>query len=136
MFAQMTVMPGDNGITHSDVECYGCHKFGHYFSNCPNRPITLLQHGYCLAQADHYMGLPSSWILLDTQSTVSMFNNSDMITHICPSDSTLRVQTNGGYQDSNMKGIFRNLGPVWYNLASITNILSLADVRKVCRRHT
>ena len=56
-----------------------------------------------------------------------------MITHIRPSDSILRVQTNGGYQDSNMKGVFRNLGPVWYNPDSIANILSLADVRKVCR---
>ena len=77
MFAQSTIVPGDNGITHSDVECYGCHKFGHYFSNCPTRPVTLVQHGYSLAQTDRYAGLPASWILLDTQSTVSIFNNSD-----------------------------------------------------------
>ena len=43
------------------------------------------------------------------------------------------MQTNGGYQESNMKGVFRNLGLVWFNRNSIANILALADVRKVCR---
>ena len=32
-----------------------------------------------------------------------------------------------------MIGNFPNLGPVWFNKESIANILSLADVRKVCR---
>ncbi len=32
-----------------------------------------------------------------------------------------------------MIGDFPHLGPVWYNQKSITNILSLSDVRKVCR---
>jgi hypothetical protein len=32
-----------------------------------------------------------------------------------------------------MVGDFPNLGEVWYNHKSIANILSLADVRKVCR---
>ena len=32
-----------------------------------------------------------------------------------------------------MVGDFPNLGEVWYNSASIANILSLAEVRKVCR---
>jgi hypothetical protein len=56
-----------------------------------------------------------------------------MISDIQPSAHTLRVQTNGGYQDSNMKGVFKNLGPVWFNCDSIANILSLAEVCKVCR---
>jgi hypothetical protein len=32
-----------------------------------------------------------------------------------------------------MVGDFPNLGEVWFNPSSIANILSLADVRKVCR---
>ena len=32
-----------------------------------------------------------------------------------------------------MIGDFPNLGAVWYNPASIANVLSLSDVRKVCR---
>jgi hypothetical protein len=109
---------------------------GHYASDCPNaeaNDVTLVQDGYTMAQTNRYAGLPKSWILLDPQSTISVFNNSSMLTDIGPSGHRLRVQTNGGYQESSMKGVFRNLGPVWFNRNSIANILSLADVRKVCR---
>jgi hypothetical protein len=134
MFAQAALVPGTNGLTHGGIECYQCYVQGHYASDCPNADgVTLVQHGYTLAQASHYAGLPKSWILLDSQSTTLVFNNPTMLTDICPSKRTLRVQTNGGYQDSNMKGVFKNLGHVWFNRASIANILSLAEVRRVCR---
>ena len=51
----------------------------------------------------------------------------------CSCPHVLRALTNGGHQDSNMIGDFPNLGQVWYNPDSIANILSLADVRKVCK---
>jgi hypothetical protein len=85
-----------------------------------------------MAQASRYAGLPKSWILLNTQSTISVFNSPSMLSNIQPSEHKLRVHTNGGYQDSSKKGVFKNLGPVWFNRDSIANILSLAEVRKVC----
>ena len=72
-------------------------------------------------------------ILLDLQSTISVFKNAEMLSNIRRSSYVLRALTNGGYQDSNMVGDFPNLGKVWYNRESIANILSLAEVRKVCR---
>ena len=78
-------------------------------------------------------GIDPSWILLDSQSTISVFRNLNMLTNLRESERTLRAITNGGHQDSNMVGDFPNLGEVWYNDKSIANILSLADVRKVCR---
>jgi hypothetical protein len=56
-----------------------------------------------------------------------------MIRDIRPARTTLRVRTNGGSQDSHLQGVFQNLGRVWYNPSSIANILSLAQVRRVCR---
>lgn len=50
-----------------------------------------------------------------------------------PAPHVLRALTNGRHQDSTFIGDFPNLGPVWYNQESIANILSLADVHKVCR---
>jgi hypothetical protein len=70
--------------------------------------------------------------LLDSQSTISVFKNASMLTNIRNSGRVLRAITNGGHQDSIMVGDFPNLGEVWFNRNSIANILSLAEVRKVC----
>jgi hypothetical protein len=57
-----------------------------------------------------------------------------MLTNIRPSDRrVLRVVINGRFQDSKLIGKFPNLGKVWFNPASIANILSLSEVSKVCR---
>jgi hypothetical protein len=53
--------------------------------------------------------------------------------NIRPSDTHVTVHTNGGTQVSRFIGDIPNFGTVWYNPASIANILSLAAVRKVCR---
>ena len=138
-FAQASgVVAGNNGETHETVECFQCHAYGHYANECPQRAqdatsgTTLVQYAYMLAQAA-VTEIDPDWILLDSQSTISVFRNASMLTNIRPSDHVLRALTNGGHQDSNMVGDFPNLGTVWYNSASIANILSLSDVRKVCR---
>lgn len=58
-----------------------------------------------------------------------------MLSNICSSPHVLRTITNHGCQDSNIIGDFLNLllGPVCYNEQSIANILSLSDIRKVCK---
>jgi hypothetical protein len=73
------------------------------------------------------------WILLDLQSTISVFRNPTMLKNMRCSKHTLRAITNGGHQDSNMIGDFPNLDEVSVNEDSIANILLLAEVRKVCR---
>jgi len=55
-----------------------------------------------------------------------------MLANICI-DCTLPALTNGGHHYSHMIGDFPNLGEVWFNKDSIANILSLAEVHKVCR---
>ncbi len=77
--------------------------------------------------------IPNTWVLLDSQSTVSVFKNRKLLTNIRNSTSKLRVHTNGGTQLSTQMGYVRNFGNVWYNPHSLANILSMAEVRKVCR---
>jgi hypothetical protein len=139
-FAQRGAIPGTNGITHEGITCYNCNSMGHYSVDCPNGQgeatttgTTLTQIAFVLAQANAPDGLHKDWILLDSQSTVSVFKNASMLTNIRRSAHVLRAITNGGHQDSKLLGDFPNLGPVWYNNNSLANILSLSEVRKVCR---
>ena len=136
-----TVVTGTDGRVHTpDIRCYQCQSFGHYAQDCPSRAAppppattgtTLLQHAFVMAQHDH--AINPNWTLLDSQSTISVFNNPAMLTDIRNSGRTLRALTNGGFQDSTKVGMFLKLGEVWYNPNSIANILSLADVCRVRR---
>jgi hypothetical protein len=82
---------------------------------------------------ERYSIIPDTWILLDSQSTVSVFKNSKFLVNIRPSPNKLRVHTNGGTQFSSKMGTVTNFGDVWFNEDSLANILSMAAVRKVCR---
>jgi hypothetical protein len=71
-FAQNAFVPGTNGLTHEDVDCWTCHSFGHYSRECPTgrataAGTTLAQLAYMLAQANGNIGIDPSWILLDSQ---------------------------------------------------------------------
>jgi hypothetical protein len=56
--------------------------------------------------------IPESWILLDSQSTVSVFKNRKLLSNIRESSTNLRVHTNGGTQVSTQLGTVKNFGDV------------------------
>ena len=151
-FAQTTAaIPGSDGLTHAHITCFECQSNGHYASTCPKRAgFQLLQQvqqeppsgadsfadepGFSFMQSvKTFDTIPKSWVLLDSQSTASVFNNPRYLTNIRRSAHALKIITNGGLQHSYFVGEVRNFGTVWYNPQSIANILSLAAVRKVCR---
>ncbi len=65
-------------------------------------------------------------ILLDSESTVSVFSNKRFPQNIrhCGTDQGLRVHSNGGFQDTHMIGDLASFGAVWCNQGSMANILS------------
>lgn len=88
---------GTDGVTHPQITCFRCNDLGHYAHLCPSSESTstgvqLLQHStappstpspeddaevalvsqFTFAQNRHTL-IPSTWILLDSQSTVSVF---------------------------------------------------------------
>jgi hypothetical protein len=77
--------------------------------------------------------IPDSWILLDSQSTASVFKNQRLLSNIRASTHQLRVCTSGGIQVNSKVGTVKNFGDVWFNPASLANILSMSAVSNVCR---
>ena len=147
-----TKVAGTDGTTHDGITCYECKDEGHYASSCPKKgkkgPKKLtMQHVTALQVVlqnessdpntsnmtfvqNYKSPIPSSWVLLDSQSTVSVFRSPDLLSNIRRSSETLTVLTNGGPQLSDWVGTSSLFGQVWYNPSSLANILSLALVRK------
>ena len=69
-------------------------------------------------------------ILIDSGSNCSVFKNPDLLTNIRKSNELLRAHTNGGHQDSYMKGHYTDFFEAWYNPPSMLSILSLSQVSK------
>ena len=135
------VISGKDGVTHQGITCHACGDKGHYSPECPGKSgVQILQiempsevePGFVFSQNSNKM-IPPHWVLLDSQSTVSVFHNKSYLTNIRKSAASLTVYTNGGTQVSDHVGDVKNFGPVWYNPDSLANILSLAAVRKLCR---
>ena len=110
----------------SDVE----DDLGQYQShNGYNFPMT--GNGLCLLGND--TSNMKQWILLDNQSTVDIFCNSDLLMNVRRVKSNMSIETNGGVLSTNMKGYLKGYGDVWFHPKAIANILALSNVIKKYR---
>jgi hypothetical protein len=94
------------------------------------------QSAYSMAQMSNHFpdGIPNHYVLLDSDSTVSIFNNAAMLVNIHDVETPLVLESNGGgHQVTHQMGTIPGFGKVWFNENSLANILSLADVRKARR---
>ena len=93
-------------------------------------------HGFTLntnASGRSSNPIPSTWILLDSQSTVDIFSNHELLRNIHEIDTTLAVKCNAGCRTTNLQGYLSGYGWVWYYPDGIANILSLSRVKEKFR---
>ena len=153
--AQYLMTKKDKNV-NEDITCYYCGKKGHYATTCPlkenveakqtgeNHMIEGTEIGeeeddenemitsYCY----HLNGITyhdDDSVLIDTGSIVSVFKNEKLLEGVSEVNQTMRALTNGGHQDSRMKGILPGFFPVWLNPNSRLNILAWSDVRRKFR---
>jgi len=94
--------------------------------------VHLLQLGVMLTQSNDNDIIDSNWVLLDTCSTDSVFNNNTFLSKIskCKDNDVLNIVSNGGGAVSyDTTGCFDLLSmPVYYNKNSLANVLSFKQV--------
>jgi hypothetical protein len=78
-------------------------------------------------------GIPSSWILLDNQSTVDVFSNRGLLKNIRNATTTMQIHCNAGVSHTNQIGDLPGYGTVWFHPRGIANILSLSRVKQKYR---
>ena len=74
--------------------------------------------------------IPDTWILLDSQSTIDVFSNENLLTSIKKATTTMYIRCNAGIKSTNLQGHLSGYGWVWYFPDGIANILSLSRVKE------
>ena len=77
------------------------------------------------------MKIGKTLVLMDSESTVHLFCNPDLMTDIREAPTRLRISSTGGLSYTRLQGSVPGIKEwVWYDPNGIVNILSLARIRK------
>eukprot|EP00957_Ditylum_brightwellii_P143153 10907127-Ditylum_brightwellii.AAC.1 len=101
-----------NKLPH--IKCRRCQKMGHYASNCK---ATAAEEDKTNKKSTVHIGIPRTWIILDTGSTTNIFYNPALLTHIITVNETMGVNCNTGQGSTNVQKRYK----VTYNETEANN---------------
>ena len=74
------------------------------------------------------IGIPNTWLLLDSQSTIHLITNPELLSNIRTASATMAVNCNAGVSHTNQEGDLLGFeqDTAWYYPRGIANVVSLA----------
>ena len=77
--------------------------------------------------------IPGTWLLLDSQATIDVISNGELLKNIHHVKTMLHIRCNTGVKTTTMLGNLSGYGLVWYFPNGIANIMSLSHVKEKFR---
>ena len=78
-------------------------------------------------------GVPLSWLVMDSGSSINTARNSELLTDIVRVNGGMTSFTNAGSTTYSLKGTFQGMMDFWYDPDGLANIISLARLSEVSR---
>jgi hypothetical protein len=130
---------GNNGALHERIQCFTCNQHGHFADQCPTTSSAGASGNggaangegnisFALLQKVKRYVISIWWILIDSQSTLDLICNRELLNDIWTVEEGMHIRCNAGSRWTNQQGWLPGYGVVWYDPHAIANILSLSNV--------
>jgi hypothetical protein len=126
---------------HSHIKCFKCNQYGHYKSNCPTLQnpaehtnivtATTLTTIATTLSASKESVINLMWILCDTESTVDIFKNKNIITNIRKATRPIMLkESDGDLTLIDKEGDLLGYCKVYYHPDVVANVLAFFNIAK------